>query len=46
MHGTRRYLVRRFPFAVIYFNAPDKGIYVVAVAHHSRQPGYWGSRTA
>jgi plasmid stabilization system protein ParE len=41
--GTRRYLMRRFPFMVIY---RDKGdvIQVLAVAHARRKPGYWKRR--
>lgn len=43
-NGFRRFLLSKFPFPVIYrFN---KGkIYVVAVMHNSRQPGYWTERT-
>ena len=41
--GTRRVILRRFPFSVVYQierNAP----LIVAVAHHSRRPGYWIGR--
>jgi plasmid stabilization system protein ParE len=42
-HGTRRYLLRRFPFSVVYrVEAARSGI--VAVAHARRRPGYWKSR--
>jgi len=41
--GTRSYLVHRFPFRVVYFELPDT-IWVVAVAHASRRPGYWRTR--
>lgn len=40
---TRFYLVHRFPFAVIYLDLP-KQIWVVAIAHLRRRPGYWVSR--
>lgn len=44
-HGRfRRYLLQRFPFAVIYAIEPDC-IYVAAVMHLHRQPGYWVART-
>jgi hypothetical protein len=41
--GTRRVLVRAFPFSIVY-RADAEGIIVFAVAHSARQPGYWGSR--
>ena len=41
--GTRRYLVRRFPFLVVFTATPDE-IQVVAVAHARRRPGYWKDR--
>jgi toxin ParE1/3/4 len=43
--GTQAYLVHRFPFAVIYLNLPAR-IWIVAVAHTSRRPGYWQNRLA
>jgi plasmid stabilization system protein ParE len=42
-HGTRRFLLRRYPFSVVYHTGPDR-ILVVAVAHGHRQPGYWRTR--
>lgn len=39
-HGTRRLLLRRFPFSVIYRVRSDR-IEVVAVAHTRRRPDYW-----
>ena len=42
-HSTRRYLLRRYPFSVIYRIDPQR-ILVVAVAHAHRRPGYWTSR--
>lgn len=43
LHGTRRVLLRRFPFAVVYRPAGD-AIQVIAVAHGRRRPGYWHGR--
>ena len=43
MHGTRCYLLRRFPYLLIYRVAPT-AIQVVAIAHNRRRPGYWRSR--
>ncbi|OGQ98465.1 MAG: plasmid stabilization protein [Deltaproteobacteria bacterium RIFOXYD12_FULL_57_12] len=40
----RRYLLSKFPFAIIYSIEPDH-IRVIAVAHTKRKPGYWLSRT-
>ena len=44
-HGTRRYLLRRYPFSVIY-RIESRRILIVAVAHGHRRPGYWKSRLA
>ena len=41
--GTRRHLMRRFPFIIHYVIMPDH-IWIVAFAHASRKPGYWQSR--
>jgi len=40
---TRRFRLRRFPYAVIYAILPGR-ISVVAVAHDKRRPGYWKDR--
>jgi toxin ParE1/3/4 len=42
-HGTRRFLLQRFPFAVFYREV-SSGIQVLAVAHGHRKPGYWKNR--
>jgi plasmid stabilization system protein ParE len=42
-HGTRKFLLQRFPFAVFYRELPF-GIQVLAVAHGRRRPGYWKRR--
>jgi len=39
----RRAFVRRFPDAVIYRLEADV-LYILAVAHLSRKPGYWRNR--
>jgi toxin ParE1/3/4 len=43
VRGTRRFLLRRFPFALVYRELPS-AIQVVAVAHGRRRPGYWKTR--
>lgn len=40
---TRRCLVHRFPYGVIY-QVRDQEILVVAVAHLHREPDYWQGR--
>jgi hypothetical protein len=39
----RKFLLRRFPFAVFYREIPS-GIQVLAVARGYRKPGYWKKR--
>jgi toxin ParE1/3/4 len=41
--GARRLLLHRFPFDVIVVTENDEFV-VIAVAHHSRRPGYWMGR--
>lgn len=41
--SARRYLLRRFPYMVVY-RQTDTGIQVLAVAHARRRPGYWKKR--
>ena len=40
---TRRYLLRDFPYAIIY-QVTGVSVQVVAVAHLRRRPGYWRKR--
>jgi plasmid stabilization system protein ParE len=44
LRPTRQLLVKRFPYNVVYRIRADD-IYVVAVAHTSRRPGYWKHRS-
>ena len=43
LHGTRRFLLHRFPFFIVYIEEPEV-VSVVAVAHSKRTPGYWKQR--
>jgi plasmid stabilization system protein ParE len=43
LHGTRRLVLRRFPFSFVYLDDPDV-VSIVAVAHAKRKPGYWKAR--
>ena len=40
---ARRALVRRFPYSVVYLDEPER-VWVVAVMHAKRRPGYWRER--
>lgn len=41
--GTRRYLLHRFPFSIVFRETPNR-VEIVAVAHGRRRPGYWLGR--
>jgi len=41
--ALRRFLVRRFPYGLLYRNEPT-AIFIVAVMHLRRRPGYWKGR--
>ncbi|HEV3306939.1 MAG TPA: type II toxin-antitoxin system RelE/ParE family toxin [Candidatus Sulfotelmatobacter sp.] len=43
LHGTRRFVLDRFPFSIVYLDDPDL-LKIVAVAHSKRKPGYWKRR--
>jgi toxin ParE1/3/4 len=40
---ARRFVMRRFPYNVIYQVASGE-LRILAVAHQSRRPGYWAGR--
>ena len=42
-NNMRRYVMRRFPYSVIYSISGDE-MRILAVAHHSRRPGFWRNR--
>jgi len=41
--GIRRVLPQRFPYGVLY-SPVDSGVFILAVMHLSREPGYWKDR--
>ncbi len=41
--GTRRLVLPRFSYSIVYLDEPDF-VLVVAVSHHRREPGYWSDR--
>ena len=42
-NGKRRYIMRRFPYSIIYIGVSEE-IRILAIAHHSRRPEYWRGR--
>jgi toxin ParE1/3/4 len=43
LRGTRRFLLDRFPYLLVY-RVVEGSIQIVAVAHGHRKPGYWRDR--
>jgi toxin ParE1/3/4 len=41
--GIRHFVLRSLPFSLIYAEVGDI-LYILAVAHGSRKPGYWSKR--
>ena len=42
--NTHRFLLRQFPYMLIYRKRTSREIQVLALAHTSRNPGYWKNR--
>ena len=40
---VRRALARRFPYSVVYLEEPER-VWIVAIMHGKRRPGYWRER--
>ena len=40
--GTRRIVLRRFPFVIV--RKAVAGVEIIAIAHGRRRPGYWRER--
>jgi toxin ParE1/3/4 len=43
-NGTRRVLVGRFPYALVYREITPDEIEIIAVAHFKKRPKYWSRR--
>jgi toxin ParE1/3/4 len=43
VRGTRRYVLRHFPFSIVYRDVSGS-IEVIAIAHGRRKPDYWKDR--
>lgn len=42
-NNTRRIAIHRYPYFIVY--RVDAGrLHILALAHHSRRPGYWAGR--
>lgn len=41
--GAKKLILHKFPFSIITINL-DQMVVIVALAHHSKKPGYWNSR--
>ena len=41
--GERRFVLDRFPYTILYRVREDE-VFITAVAHQSRRPGYWRYR--
>lgn len=42
-NSRRRFPLRHFPYSVVYYTHGEE-LRVIAIAHHSRRPGYWSRR--
>lgn len=42
--NLRHFVLRRFPHSIVYAVLSQR-LFIIAVAHGSRRPGYWCSRT-
>ncbi len=43
--GFRHFVLAEFPHSIIYSLEHDR-VWIVAIAHHKRKPGYWLERVA
>ena len=44
--GTRRVVIKGFPFWLVYKPSRSGCIIIFAIAHQSRRPGYWVTRVS
>lgn len=42
-HGTRKFVLSRFPFAIVY-REKETAVQILAIAHGHRNPEYWKTR--
>jgi hypothetical protein len=41
--STRKFLIHRFPYGIVYFLA-DNVIHIISITHLHRKPGHWRRR--
>jgi toxin ParE1/3/4 len=44
VNASRRVLLGRFPYAIVYREVSDEELEIIAVAHYRRSPKYWAGR--
>jgi toxin ParE1/3/4 len=44
LYGTRRVVLQRFPFSLVYLDDPDV-VTIIAIAQSKQRPGYWKDRS-
>ena len=42
-YNIHRYSMKKFPYGILYLNEEEL-IYILAIMHQSRKPGYWDYR--
>jgi plasmid stabilization system protein ParE len=42
-HGTRKFVLSRFPFAIVY-REKETAVQILAIAHGHKNPEYWKTR--
>ncbi len=42
--GTRRFILKKFPYSIIYKNLRPNRIVIVAIMHQKQKPDYWTNR--
>jgi plasmid stabilization system protein ParE len=41
--NERRFVLKRFPYSIVY-RIRENEVFITAIAHHRRLPGYWSRR--
>jgi toxin ParE1/3/4 len=44
VNGSRRVLLGRFPYAIVYREVSQDEVEIIAIAHYRRRPKYWTAR--
>ncbi len=43
LRGAKRLILKRFPYDIVALEMGSE-VFIIAIAHHSRKPGYWQDR--